>query len=247
MFCPLTDPSSGFFCGVKMANNGFIQLPRSVLDDFLWQEKREYSKFEAWLDLVMFARWNSEPTEVAIGNTVYVVKRGEQIRSLKTLSSTWNWDISKVRRFLKMLQNRHKVVTKSDTQTTRISICNFDTYQPLRHTNENQMTHERTSNEHQTNTIEEREEREERKEGNNIEGVENSKRFAPPTADELKEHFISKGSTEIESLKFYEFYGSKGWMVGKNKMKDWKLAASGWIRRNNTPMTPQTQQASLYE
>jgi DNA-binding transcriptional regulator YhcF (GntR family) len=81
----------------------------------------------------------------------------------------------------------------------------------------------------------------------NIEGVENSKRFAPPTADELKEHFISKGSTEIESLKFYEFYGSKGWMVGKNKMKDWKLAASGWIRRNNTPTTPQTQQASLYE
>ena len=72
-------------------------------------------------------------------------------------------------------------------------------------------------------------------------------RFAPPTVDELKEHFISKGSTEIESLKFYEFYGSKGWMVGKNKMKDWKLAASGWIRRNNTPTTPQTQQASLYE
>jgi hypothetical protein len=81
----------------------------------------------------------------------------------------------------------------------------------------------------------------------NIESVENSKRFATPTADELKEHFISKGSTEIESLKFYEFYGSKGWMVGKNKMKDWKLAASGWIRRNNTPTTPQTQQASLYE
>jgi len=53
------------------------------------------------------------------------------------------------------------------------------------------------------------------------------KLFAPPTIDDihqyLKEHNRqwADGNT---AEKFISFYGAKGWMIGKNKMKDWGLA-----------------------
>ena len=60
-------------------------------------------------------------------------------------------------------------------------------------------------------------------------------RFAPPTEDEVCEHMLDKlgdveASTQAEE--FVLFYESKGWMVGKSKMKSWKAAASRWANRN---------------
>ena len=63
--------------------------------------------------------------------------------------------------------------------------------------------------------------------------VDNS-RFTPPTDIETVSYFESKGSTNIEAEKFWLFYDSKNWFVGKTKMKKWQSAASGWITRNKT-------------
>ncbi len=54
--------------------------------------------------------------------------------------------------------------------------------------------------------------------------------FVIPTENEVKEYFKSKGNT-TEGSSFYYFYSSKNWMVGKNKMKNWKMSASGWLSR----------------
>lgn len=64
--------------------------------------------------------------------------------------------------------------------------------------------------------------------------VTNTGRFAPPSDIETVAYFESKGSTVIEAEKFWLFYDSKNWMVGKSKMKKWQSAASGWISRNKT-------------
>ena len=57
-------------------------------------------------------------------------------------------------------------------------------------------------------------------------------RFTPPSDIETVAYFIEKGSTNIEAERFWLFYDSKNWMVGKSKMKKWKSSASGWITRN---------------
>ena len=58
-------------------------------------------------------------------------------------------------------------------------------------------------------------------------------RFAPPQPSEVQEYFRERGCHQIEEAhNFVDFYGSKGWLVGKVKMKDWRAAARGWIRRN---------------
>jgi len=60
-------------------------------------------------------------------------------------------------------------------------------------------------------------------------------RFAPPTQQEAGNYFLEKGSPDAinESDKFIDFYASKNWMVGKNKMKDWKAAIRNWMRKSN--------------
>lgn len=58
--------------------------------------------------------------------------------------------------------------------------------------------------------------------------------FKPPTPDEVKSYCIEKGLSNVDPIGFWEFYASKGWMVGKNKMKDWRIAVSRWNREHGT-------------
>lgn len=73
------------------------------------------------------------------------------------------------------------------------------------------------------------------------------KRFVEPTLEEVRNYFIERGETKssLEPQKFHDFYSSKGWVVGKQKMKDWKAAVRGWISRNQTQGMPTQQQANL--
>lgn len=52
-------------------------------------------------------------------------------------------------------------------------------------------------------------------------------RFAPPTIGQVTEYCTSKGYS-VDPERFVDYYTSNGWMVGKNKMKDWKAAVRSW-------------------
>lgn len=64
-------------------------------------------------------------------------------------------------------------------------------------------------------------------------GCDKRTTFIPPTIAEVAEYAKEKGYSEREfdPESFVNFYGSKGWVVGKSKMKDWRKAASGWVAR----------------
>lgn len=53
--------------------------------------------------------------------------------------------------------------------------------------------------------------------------------FHPPTAEEVAAYCLERGNG-VDALKFHDFYASKGWMVGKNPMKDWRAAVRTWER-----------------
>ena len=57
--------------------------------------------------------------------------------------------------------------------------------------------------------------------------------FKKPTVEEIKEYCDSRDNG-IDANSFYDFYESKGWMIGKNKMKDWKSAVRTWERNRPT-------------
>jgi hypothetical protein len=59
------------------------------------------------------------------------------------------------------------------------------------------------------------------------------KAFSKPTLPDVIEYMIEKGGIEKDGDKFYAYYESVGWCVGKKKMVSWKAAASGWILRES--------------
>jgi hypothetical protein len=147
--------------------SGWIKLHRSIKDHWLYTEKRAFSKYEAWCDILINV--NYADAKQVIKGKVYVIKRGESIYSLDTWGKRWGWDRSKVRRFIKLLESDSMIVLKSDNTTTHLTVCNYETYQDernaketqtkrKRNASENQTTTERTSNETQTTTREEEQE-----------------------------------------------------------------------------------------
>ena len=61
---------------------------------------------------------------------------------------------------------------------------------------------------------------------------EKSGRFTPPSLDEVKAYCLEHGYG-IDPEQFINYYDSNGWMVGKNKMKDWKATVRTWVNRDN--------------
>lgn len=53
--------------------------------------------------------------------------------------------------------------------------------------------------------------------------------FVKPTLEEVAEYVASRGN-HIDPQQFIDFYESKGWVVGRNKMKDWQAAVRNWER-----------------
>jgi hypothetical protein len=71
-----------------------------------------------------------------------------------------------------------------------------------------------------------------------------SKKFIKPTIEELREYMDSQNMNDV-SHKFYDFYEAKGWMIGKNKMKDWKSAVRTWRSNNLKTSTSTIKLATL--
>lgn len=63
-----------------------------------------------------------------------------------------------------------------------------------------------------------------------------TKRFQPPTIPQLQEYFTEIGLAESPE-RFLAYYESKGWLVGKSPMRDWRAAARTWLS-NRKPSDP---------
>ncbi len=99
------------------------------------------------MDILMQA--NIEPKKVLIKGQLIQVHRGEVIYSYETWANRWKINKSKVLRFLKMLEKDSMIMLKSETVTTRITICNYDTYQGERNDSETQVKRTRNASETQ--------------------------------------------------------------------------------------------------
>tara|TARA_R110002020_G_C16149609_1_gene762556 strand:+ start:33 stop:689 length:657 start_codon:yes stop_codon:yes gene_type:complete len=68
-----------------------------------------------------------------------------------------------------------------------------------------------------------------------------SKRFVPPTIEEIK-LYCKEVSIEIDAEYFIDYNESKGWMIGKHKMKNWKSALRNWNRNQKKWNTSNQQE-----
>lgn len=201
--------------------SGWIKIHRSIKDHWLYTEKRIFSRFEAWNDILLTVNYSDAQT--LIKGKLYNVKRGESILSLDSWAKRWGWEKSSVRRFLKLLENESMVVLDSDNVTTRLTVCKYESYQDERNADETRKKLKRNSNEIQTTPIKEEEEEQEEK----------RRVFIKPTTQEVQE-YMKEIEYNGDAEYFINYYQSKGWVVGKSKMKDWKSAVQTWKRNDKT-------------
>ncbi|HCZ3060861.1 TPA: DnaD domain-containing protein [Staphylococcus aureus] len=128
---------------------GWISIDRSIQNHWLFKEKRTFSKFEAWIYLLMEA--NHSKAKVPIGNQIVTVERGQRLTSILTLSDLFNWSRFKVKTFLDLLESDGMLEVKTTSKYTLITIVNYDFYQSEQGRNQHQNDTKPTSKQHQSN------------------------------------------------------------------------------------------------
>lgn len=124
---------------------GWIRLYRSMLDNFLWQEKRTFNKAEAWVDILL--RANFEKGTMLINGVKLSLEPGQFATTVLHLSERWGWSRTKVNGFLDVLVHEHMIDIKKTSKYTLITILKWGFYQQ----EEQQKDIKKTSKEQQKN------------------------------------------------------------------------------------------------
>ena len=143
------------------ASQGWICLHRQIKSHWLWPDVkgRRYSKFEAWIYLILSA--NHQARKVDIGSKFIVVERGQLLTSQVALAKKWKWHRETVLQFLYQLKADEMlgIETSNHTSTgyTLLTICNYDKYQNIEGRasdiqSDIQSSTQPTSNRHPTDT-----------------------------------------------------------------------------------------------
>lgn len=209
--------------------------PRNVFDSAIWEKPPQYYRLLSWL----------------IGKAVFrdghafkghILKRGELITThdeiAKALSYRFNRQImtptvKEIRIMLSWLQSEGLILMKPITDGTLpnkgrpnnltrayigtlVSVVNYGTYQ-IYESYKGSYKGRPSSEQGQTE--------EERRGRKNI--------FIPPTLEEITAYCRTRGNG-VNPQTWLDHYTATGWMIGKNKMKDWKAAVRTW-ERNDIP------------
>lgn len=120
------------------------------------------------------------------------------------------------------------IVREGLRKTSRVTVCNYESYQKTwqadgrqtagRRQADGKLTATNNNDNNYNNDNKKKEEEEEEK---------SQKRFCPPTIEEIDSYVKAKGY-KVNAERFFYFYESKGWKVGKNKMKSWKASVATW-------------------
>jgi hypothetical protein len=200
---------------------GWIKLHRQLLE---WEWYDDTNTKCLFLHCLL--RANHSDTEWRGHN----IKRGQFLTSVDTLTRETGLSVSQIRTSLKKLISTNEIASKSQARSTVITVLGYDSHQDNDKPVDKLMTMKSQADDNEIAT----DKNVRMKECKNDKKV--TRRFTPPTDIETVSYFVEKGSNNIEAEKFWLFYDSKNWMVGKTKMKKWQSAASGWISRNKSEL-----------
>lgn len=68
-----------------------------------------------------------------------------------------------------------------------------------------------------------------------------AEKFVPPTEEEVLAYCRERGNS-VDPISFVAFYSAKNWMIGKNKMKDWRAAVRTWEQREIAVQSPRDEE-----
>lgn len=134
-----------------MPPGGYILLSRKFFESWLWTEAREFSRAEAFQDLVMSAAWG--PYCRAVNGSLISLERGEVVASLRFLAERWAWSVKRVRVFLAQLEKKGTARAQRETPAGHVYLLvNYDAYQSNGHSGGTEEDGERAQRGHSEGT-----------------------------------------------------------------------------------------------
>lgn len=114
------------------APKGHVKLARRAFDpvvgDPLWLEKREFSRWEAWVDVIQMAAFRARRHVTSYGTVQ--LQRGEFVASLRYLADRWTWTVKQVRGWISTLTKWARLrAQREEPAGTVYLIVNYDRYQ----------------------------------------------------------------------------------------------------------------------
>lgn len=213
-----------------MANEGYIKLYRRMMK---WGWYTDTPTKCVFLHLLFLACY-----EPCYYKSVHL-EPGQAVSSIRQISTDTGISVQSVRTALNHLKSTQEITQCEHGKFSVFTITNYSDYQ-CANTEANKQV---TQNQHSANTDPYIKKNKEVKNTpynppQGDEGVPVSKRFVPPTPEEVNS-YCRERNNGIDGSEFCDFYTSKGWKVGKNQMKDWKAAVRTWERSRKQTAQPE--------
>ena len=224
---------------------GYIALHRQMLN---WEWYKNTNTKVLFIHLLLRANYKDLSFEG------HKILRGQLVTSLPSLASETGLSQRQIRVSLDKLILTGEVSSKTYPRYRVITITKYDEYQVDDRLNGSQMTGETAAKRQADDRLMtgswQADDRlmtasiENNKDNNIDKGInekresgKTAKRFTPPTREEVELFCLENGLT-IDIDRFLNYYESNGWMVGRNKMKDWQATVRNWSTGSTQRQAP---------
>ena len=206
-------------------NTGFILLYRQIVE---WEWYQNPNTFRVFLHILLMANYTEGRFE---GQTI---KRGQLVTSLPKLSQQTKLSIQNVRTAISHLISTGEITVRTTSKYRVITIVKYDEYQVDNRQNNSQLTGNQQATNRQEGENQQQYKKDiKREKGNNILSLKREReKFTPPTVDDVERYCDEKGIYGFNAQHFVDYYTARGWMIGKNKIKDWKACIRTWLHND---------------
>lgn len=175
--------------------DGWLKLSRKINNHWIWNDP---VKLKWWIDILLTV--NYEDNKLSIGYKIFECKRGQSLMSLQNWAKRWGVSKSVVNNFFSMLEKDSMITIENETVTTRITVCNYDTYQQTENAFKTEEERNENATKTQQSTIKERKEYKEREE---YKKEDSKNEFLPISAQ--SQNSIPDKKPKEKKIQFLEF------------------------------------------
>ena len=200
---------------------GSFQLARKIFESDIF-----YNKPDKWFKIWVFILGICNHKD----NKQF--KRGECFTTYAEISEYTKAKCTSIDHCIRWLKSAKQIATRKATRGFYINVLNYDYYQDFNN-------YKRIKSDTESEDKSEIEAKQKRnrsdtiiKNGNNDNNdKKRENKFSPPSLKDIKD-YCEERKNNVDPDNFINFYESKGWLIGKNKMKDWRAAVRTWENRN---------------
>ena len=197
-------------------SENWIKLHRQILN---WEWYSDTNTFRVFMHCLLMAQRDDYKYRGV------QLKAGQFTTGIFEMADILGLSAQQVRTALKKLEKSGEINKQSTSRYSIITVKNWNVYQQVN----KQITNKQQTNNKQITT--KQEERIENKELFVVGKKTTTTKFIPPTIQEVSD-YCKERNNGIDAERFWHYYNSKGWKIGKEPMKKWQSAVITWEKQD---------------